>query len=156
MLKKLSFLFLLSLLVSSSAMAVVTTVGPTKAEKETTVENNRAAAVLNLYKAIQADLLAKKESEGLTKKEQKTLKKVNRKMKKWEKRAAVAGGKKWIVALLLSIFLGGLAIDRFYLGYVGLGIVKLITLGGFGVWALIDLVLIAIRALKPKDGDYVD
>ncbi len=45
--------------------------------------------------------------------------------------------------LLLSIFLGGYGIDRFYIGNTGLGIVKLITCGGFGVWWLIDLFLIS-------------
>lgn len=54
-------------------------------------------------------------------------------------------GKKWIVALLLSILLGVLGIDRFYMGYIGTGILKLITLGGLGIWWLIDLILIATK-----------
>jgi len=49
--------------------------------------------------------------------------------------------KSWIVALLLSIFPGYLGIDRFYLGYTGTGILKLITGGGLGIWWLIDLCL---------------
>jgi TM2 domain-containing membrane protein YozV len=53
--------------------------------------------------------------------------------------------KKWIVTLLLSIFLGSLGIDRFYMGYIGTGILKLITLGGIGIWWLIDLILIATK-----------
>jgi len=53
--------------------------------------------------------------------------------------------KSWIAALLLSILIGGLGIDRFFLGYVGLGILKLITLGGLGVWWLIDVILIASK-----------
>jgi len=53
--------------------------------------------------------------------------------------------KKWIVALLLSILLGSLGIDRFYMGYIGTGILKLITFGGFGIWWLIDLILIATK-----------
>ena len=57
-----------------------------------------------------------------------------------------------MVALLLSIFLGGLGIDRFYLGYIGLGILKLLTGGGFGIWSLVDLILIATGKMKTKDG----
>ena len=55
-------------------------------------------------------------------------------------------------ALLLSIFLGGLGIDRFYLGYTGLGILKLLTGGCFGILWLIDIILIATGELKPADG----
>ncbi|HJT64639.1 MAG TPA: NINE protein [Candidatus Limnocylindria bacterium] len=60
--------------------------------------------------------------------------------------------KEWLVALLLSAFLGTFGIDRFYLGYVGLGILKLITLGGCGIWWVIDLILIATGGLKDSRG----
>lgn len=53
--------------------------------------------------------------------------------------------KNWLAALLLSILLGGIGVDRFYMGYIGTGILKLITLGGFGIWWLIDLILIATK-----------
>jgi TM2 domain-containing membrane protein YozV len=53
--------------------------------------------------------------------------------------------KKWLTALLLSILIGSLGVDRFYIGHVGLGILKLITFGGFGIWWLIDLILIATK-----------
>ena len=58
------------------------------------------------------------------------------------------------VTLVISFFLGGLGIDRFYLGYTGLGVLKLVTLGGLGIWWLIDLIRIATGSLKPKDGEY--
>jgi TM2 domain-containing membrane protein YozV len=54
--------------------------------------------------------------------------------------------------LLISFFLGGLGIDRFYLGYTGLGILKLITIVGCGVWAIIDVILIATRKLNDSKG----
>jgi TM2 domain-containing membrane protein YozV len=52
------------------------------------------------------------------------------------------------VALVLSLFIGTLGIDRFYLGSILLGILKLVTLGGFGIWAFIDWFLIMGAARK--------
>jgi len=65
---------------------------------------------------------------------------------------AADDSKDWLVALLLSIFLGELGVDRFYLGHIGLGVLKLPTGGGCGIWWLIDVILIATNSLKDSQG----
>lgn len=60
--------------------------------------------------------------------------------------------KELVVALILSIMLGTFGADRFYLGYIGLGLLKLITCGGCGIWWLVDIILIATRKLPDSSG----
>lgn len=66
--------------------------------------------------------------------------------KKPTKKAATEK-KNWIAALILSIFVGSFGVDRFYLGKIGTGVLKLITFGGFGIWWLIDVILIATKGM---------
>jgi hypothetical protein len=65
----------------------------------------------------------------------------------------VFSDRSYVAAILISLFLGGLGIDRFYLGYTGLGIAKLLlNWMTFGVWALIDLILIVLRKVPDSGG----
>ena len=61
----------------------------------------------------------------------------------------------WLVTLLLAIFLGGLGIHRFYVGKIGTGILMIITIGGFGIWYIIDIILIAMGRFTDKQGRLV-
>ncbi|MFL5724719.1 MAG: NINE protein [Chloroflexota bacterium] len=60
--------------------------------------------------------------------------------------------REFLPTLLISLLLGTFGIDRFYLGYTGLGVLKLVTCGGCGIWALIDFILIALDKLPDADG----
>ncbi len=60
--------------------------------------------------------------------------------------------KSFLVTWLLSLLLGVLGVDRFYLGKVGTGILKLLTFGGLGIWALIDLILVVTNKIRDKQG----
>jgi hypothetical protein len=65
----------------------------------------------------------------------------------------VFSDKSYTTAVILSVLVGVLGVDRFYTGHVGLGIVKLLTLGGCGIWALVDLILYATRKVTDSAGN---
>jgi TM2 domain-containing membrane protein YozV len=58
-----------------------------------------------------------------------------------------------VTALILCLFLGGLGVHRFYVGKIGTGVLQLITLGGLGIWALIDLIMIIMQKFTDGEGN---
>ena len=58
----------------------------------------------------------------------------------------------WTTLLILSVLLGGLGVDRFFSGHIGLGVLKLITFGGCGIWAIIDIIMIVTGKFRDGDG----
>lgn len=110
------------------------------AKAKTTTEPQKSSKLQDIKTAIQV---------------KKEVKKIQKELKKQEmspEAAEQADTKSQLVALLLAILVGALGIHRFYLGYTAIGIIQLLTLGGCGVWALIDLIRIAIGDLGPVDG----
>lgn len=58
----------------------------------------------------------------------------------------------FLAVFFLSFLWGAFGVDRFYLGKIGTGILKLLTFGGFGIWVIVDLVLIMSGSMRDKDG----
>jgi TM2 domain-containing membrane protein YozV len=60
-----------------------------------------------------------------------------------------------LAAFLLCLFLGWLGVHRFYVGKVGTGLAMIFTLGGLGIWTLIDFILIIVGGFTDANGRYV-
>ena len=65
-----------------------------------------------------------------------------------DQQPVMGGGRNWMTAALLCLFLGWLGVHRFYTGHIITGILQLLTFGGFGIWVLIDLVMIYADGFK--------
>lgn len=60
--------------------------------------------------------------------------------------------KGFVPAILLCFFFGVLGVHRFYVGKIGTGLLQLITLGGLGIWTLVDFILIVVGSFTDKQG----
>lgn len=58
--------------------------------------------------------------------------------------------KGFVPTILLCFFLGAFGAHRFYVGKIGTGILQLLTLGGLGIWVLIDFIVIVTGSFKDK------
>ena len=65
---------------------------------------------------------------------------------------AQVSDKGYVPAILICLFLGGLGVHRFWVGKIGTGILMLLTFGGLGIWALIDLIMIICGKFTDKEG----
>ena len=61
--------------------------------------------------------------------------------------------KKILPAFLLCFFLGLFGAHRFYVGKIGTGIAQILTLGGLGIWALYDFIMIIIGKFTDAEGN---
>lgn len=68
------------------------------------------------------------------------------------KNSAMESERSWGTALALSFFLGVFGADRFYLGYALFGFIKFFTLGGFGFWYVIDVILLLMGNMTDVEG----
>lgn len=63
--------------------------------------------------------------------------------------------KGFVPTVLLCFFLGGFGIHRFYVGKVGTGILMLLTLGGLGIWTIVDFIMIVCGNFTDKNGQTI-
>ena len=61
----------------------------------------------------------------------------------------------WLTLFLLTFFVGVLGVHRFYVGKIGTGFLMLLTLGGLGVWFLVDLILVVTGQFTNKEGQKI-
>jgi hypothetical protein len=137
-----------------TAVLITLTFNQTRAAFPVAQKTNESSKVINTSApvAVEEKVVSSETAKENLKAD--TKKKVKKEKKSFVERVMAAGGKSQIIALILVALVGGLGIHRFYLGYTWQGVVQLLTLGGCGIWSLIDLIRIIIGDLQPKNGPY--
>lgn len=75
------------------------------------------------------------------------------KIANYQNQLASTNEDRWLIALILCILVGSLGVHRFYTGNIVTGVLMLITLGGCGVWTIIDLIMIAANTYRDGNGN---
>lgn len=73
-----------------------------------------------------------------------------------ERKEEPKSDKSFVATLLFCLLLGTLGVHRFYVGKIGTGVLMLITLGGFGLWVLVDFILIVCMRFRDKEGFIIE
>ena len=139
----------------ASEPAPVVTISASKNESTPVVSiiNEAKETAVPIKSTIASKIISKKIEKIIKKANNAELKSASNADKKKESKSNKSGDNQ-VIALILAIVVGALGIHRFYLGYTWQGVVQLLTGGGCGVWALIDLIRILTGDLGPKSGGY--
>ncbi len=143
-------------------VAVNRTANADQVVEESVVNNDAGVTIvaetenIESHEVVATTHAVSKESAASAVKDQQVKAVKAKESKKAEKSKAPAGGKSQLVALLLCIIVGVFGIHRFYLGYIGIGVLMLLTGGCCGILALIDLIRIITGDLQPMNGGYSD
>lgn len=73
-----------------------------------------------------------------------------------EQKNTVKSDKSFVATLLFCLLLGPLGVHRFYVGKIGTGILMIVTFGGFGIWVLIDFIMICCGRFRDKEGFLIE
>lgn len=137
--------------VALSATLLIGSAFTTEQKAVPSPQNRYGTTTIEEFLALTPNKIQEQTGKKLSLKEVIALKAVQKKVKQAQN-PTDDSPKSQLVAVLLAVFVGVLGIHRFYLGYTSIGIIQLLTLGGCGIWALIDLIRIAMGDLKPANG----
>ena len=158
LMRKQLLLLIICVLFLGAPTFAASVVAPAPKEGEPAIQALLKNLTIEEFVKLTPSQIRKQTGKKLSLKETIALKMLQKKLKKEIKKgtAPKGGPKKQLVAFLLCWFLGFLGIHRFYLGHTVVGVVQLLTMGGCGIWVLIDFIRIIMNDLKTKSGDTLE